>query len=887
MSIHIKYGVEFRRDLYQSNDRAPWLEAVGQELQDRGVSLRLGEGSSAFQVRNAGDLKRFYDKYESNPEQVAREIGLEPGQDLQRYVADLVQALDDIVKDTSGVKRGDTVDLRTGGDLSKLLGLEDAGRRYASSRTEFGKTAPAEGTMNVLGVMLSRHADPLAGQMYIDPTTFEGKSFKSDRNSLEFEAVRRLGGLDKGEMLELLRKEVNGRPVLRRMRKAKDAEAFSIGYDGISLDEMRWDSRAHSIREKSPFVSLTVESGRLEKDEDDGEYEVGLGTDYNEDAYYDTDNFTLLNNDMSVRGRIRRDDAVPGADGVRRVLVQSKIGSSVDENGMKFAAKADIRKDGPSAEDIAGLDEDVRTGTSGWGWGANNEQPIEAIGLVFNELKERGQLDEIGGRKDVLQLKPKAHVRSTRSRFHYNETERNDSVRFFQKTGEPNIREALEFLGASENIDANDKAALQSLGEGILDRSVFVEACAEKLAAIDPNLSVADVNADTINALWPDKSVTSSKMETQKRKVVSEAIKTAFDDFAVKLDDSRRDIANSGGRENRPFRLTEDVIEFMKSKDAGSRSTMTVKPFMERFDKELAGPNRDAFVEELAVWLKDEKGESALFDAADKDKALGSIRGDMVSEHLEIMHRQIEASGSMGKNLWFDSARKAYAGNERQWGNFLIDTFDVSEFYTPEAWDKLSPEEKAGAEDIDPSKMYHAEIINEVQIELRYEKPFVEAKDKARSALQGAQAGLMMDFTLANGMDVVADKPETFGNWLTEFKSQPQDQQQEVLQQLNAFAEDRGSAVRFSAEELSELPQSLMTTGRQGQDTAGHSQLVEDMEMTTFIWDELSGMQERMADLRGRRVRREAERAGYDGVSWEVSDLSKGDRALTLIQDPQ
>lgn len=54
--------------------------------------------------------------------------------------------------------------------------------------------------------------------------------------------------------------------------------------------------------------------------------------------------------------------------------------------------------------------------------------------------------------------------------------------------------------------------------------------------------------------------------------------------------------------------------------------------------------------------------------------------------------------------------------------------------------------------------------------------------------------------------------------------------------------------------------------------------------MTAFIWDELSGMQERMADLRGRRVRREAERAGYDDVSWEVSELSKGDRALTLLQ---
>lgn len=886
-TIHVKHGLEFKPELYKSHNRTNWLEAVGQELENKEIVIQLDAGGQSLEIGNTAELKSFYERYEAEPEQVASELGLEPGQEIQRYISDLVQALDDVVKSSSSVKAGTRIDLSPTSEMSKMLGLDDSSVRYASSRSAFGDSSRAEGATSVLGVMLSREAapvDPLAGEMFIDAATFEGQSMKSGRRNEEFEAVRRLGGLDKDQLIELLRSERGGKTILKRIRKAKDAEAFSVGYSGVSLDEMRWDSRAHKIREEIPYVSLTVESGRLNVDEDDGEYEVDLGTDYNEDAYYDTNDYTLLDNDMTVRGRIRRDDADPSDSAVRRVLIQSKIGSSVDEGGTKSASKADIRKDSPSADDIAGLDEDVRTGISGWGWGMNNEQPIEALGLVHTELASRGKLPTIGEHKDVMQLEAKAHVRSTRSRFHFNETNRNSSVTLFKNAGEPNIKATLELLEGNTELSPANAEALKTLGEGLLDKSAILERTQDALMALDPELKQNGVTADTIESLWPDSHVTSDKLATKKRRVVADAIKEAYDEFAGLVDDHREAIAGASTDEVQRFDMTDEIIEFMKEKETTMRSTMTVGPFLEEFDKKLSGPDKQAFIDEFSAWAKDE-GRSELSDAADKDAALGNIRSNMVSEHLDIVHRQIEASGSTGQNLWFDSARKAYADSSRSYGNFLIDTFDVSEFYTPEVWESLTDEQRAGADDVPADKMYHAMVVNEVQIELRSEEPFMKAIAKHEGSIQNAKAGIVMDFALQQGGSVVADKPETFETWIQNLQQLPQGEQEAMLQELNQFAADKGSVLTLDAGTLGSLDASLLTSSNQGQDYGVHAGHVDDLEMVNFVWGEMIGTQEYIADLRGRRVKREAERAGFDDVKWENSTLSKGDTALKLQRD--
>lgn len=886
-TIHVKYGLEFRPELYQSRDRGDWLQAVGEELEKKGVSLTLGEGNQSFSVSNGAELTAFYREYESDPQGTAAKIGLEPGRDLQRYVSDLVQALDDIVKDTSALKAGQSIDLRTSGELSKMLGIDDAGHRYASSRTDFGGSAPAEGAMSVLGVMLSRHAaevDPLDGVPHMNASTFDGANLKSGRRSQEYEAVRKLDGLNKDELIGMLRSERGGRSILNRMRKAKDAEAFTLGYSGIDIDEMRWDSRAHSIRETNPFISLTVEPNQLEMDEGNGVHEVNLGNDYFEDAYYDTDNFDLLNNDMSVRARVRRDDPTPDVSGVRRVLIQSKIGSNVDEDGVKFAAKADIRKDSPTADDIATLDEDVREGMSSWGWGS--DQPIEALGLVYNKLNEADALQDVGDHQGVLQIEKKAHVRSTRSRFHFNLTDKGSMQNLFDKIGQPNIEAALELAKASTDMEPDVAAKMEALGQGILDRSVFVDQLKDKLAALDPNLEPQDVTADTINALWPGRSVSGNKVKTLQQEVLVDAIDKTFHDFAELLDDQRNRIAGSRGSAMEPFEITEDVITFMKGKFPSMLSKQTVKPFIDKLDSELSGPNKDAFLQELATYMKDE-GNDSLASAGNIDEAIGNVRKDMVSEHLEIVHRQIESAGSMSKALWFDNARNTFAGvSGSSWSNFLIDTFDVSEFYTPEAWEALTPEEKAGATDVSADKMFHATLVNEVQIELGYEKPYTDAVAKANQQISDAMAGMMMDFAMDTGRPgIEANKPASFEAFRQELLAMPAAEQETLLGEMNAFAAAKGSPLTFDVEHITNFAESQFTTRFQGRDTSGHAMLMKDVEVNSFIWDKLLDMQESIADLRGRRVKREAERAGFDDVDWSSAALSKGDTAISMIKD--
>lgn len=889
-TIHVKYGLEFRPDLYQSRDRGDWLQAVGEELEKKGVTLALGEGAGAFTIQNGAELSEFYEQYKSDPQGVADKVGLAPGRDLQRYVSDLVQALDDIVKDTSGLQSGQSIDLRASGELGKMLGLDDASVRYASSRSGFG-TTPAEGSMSVMGVMLSRNAaelDPLDGVPHMNPTTFDATSLKTGRRSQEYEAVRILSGLSKDELIGMLRSERGGRSLLHRMRKAKDAEAFSLGYQGVDLDEMRWDSRAHSIREANPFISLTVESGRMEMDDKDGVHEVGLGNDYFEDAYYDTADFSLNENDMSVRARVRRDDPEPGAGAVRRVLIQSKIGSNVDEDGVKFAAKADIRKDSPTEEDIANLDEDLRSGISEWGtWGNSGGKPIEAMGLVYEKLDEAGALATVGDQEGILQLEKQAHVRSTRSRFHFNLTSKDSMQKLFTQLGDPNIEAALALAKESTGMEPDVAAKLTALGEGILDRSVFVDQLKDKLAALDPNLAPQDVTADTINALWPGRSLSGNKVKTLQQEVLAEAISETFHEFGELLDDQRSRIAGSRGNALDDFEMTEEVITFMKGKFPNMLSKQTVKPFLDKLDAELSGPNKDAFLQELSTFMADEEGSDVLASAGNLDEAIGNVRKHMVSDHLEIVHRQIESAGSMSKALWFDNARSNFAGvSGSSWSNFLIDTFDVSEFYTPQAWDSLSPEEKAGGVDVSADKMFHATLVNEVQIELGYEKPYTDAVTKAEAQISDAKAGLLMDFALDKGLGgVVANQPASFEAFRQELLGMPESEQQQLLDQLNAFSQDKGSPLTFDKAAIEGFVEAQFSTRMQGKDTSGHEMLLKDVEVNTFIWGKLLDMQESIADLRGRRVKREAERAGFDDTEWSSAALSKGDTAISMIKD--
>lgn len=171
-TLHIKRGIEFRPDLYNSRDRSAWLEAVGKELQDKGLTITVGEGQNAKEIKNAADLVAAYKDLQT--------AAAASGSTLRGYLGDLVQALDDVVKPTSVVTTGDKFDFSVGSDLSKALGLAD-GRttNYASkTTTDFGQASRVrpENTMNVAGTMLaSRMPLPPAPSTDLPESVIQGK----------------------------------------------------------------------------------------------------------------------------------------------------------------------------------------------------------------------------------------------------------------------------------------------------------------------------------------------------------------------------------------------------------------------------------------------------------------------------------------------------------------------------------------------------------------------------------------------------------------------------------------------------------------------------------------------------------------------------------------
>jgi hypothetical protein len=892
ISLHVKRGIEFKADLYNTRNRTPWLEAVGKELEAKGVSIKLGDGAGAVDVKNAADLVAFYTEYAKNPDAMAAKVGLPKGRELSEYMSDLVNALDDVVKDTSRVGSGDKIDLTKQSELAKVLGLSVSSTGYASTKTEFGAPARPQGAMSVLGVRLSKDPiakSPLEGKKFIDAATFAGQRIQTGRDSVEIEAVRKLGGLDKDQIIELATAERGGRPVLNRMRRAVDAEAFSLGYSGIGFDQMRWDSDAHRVREMNPYVSLTVEGGRLEKAPESGQYEVTQGTDVFQDTYYRAvdpgapGKDLLLDNDMMVRSRVRLDR--PGQPS--RLLIQAKLATVVDETGMKSAAKVDIRDDSPTAQEIAGMDDAVRTGKSAWGWGATagNAAPISAIHAVYQDLNDSGKLPDVGEHKGVLMLEPGAHIVSQRSRYHLNETNSSHIKGLFD-AGKGFIEETKSIIDASA-MPAAEKAKLSEMAAKLLDKSTIAEKAKDAIIAADPTIAPADITPAFIEKFWPREMGWNAsgikKEDIDVRKAVADAIKTSYNEFSEAFDGARTQISGSRTDIARRFDVEKEFVEFVKEKNPAMVTTTTFGPFLKHFDEQMKGPGKDAFVAEFATFLS-AKGSNRLANAANKDEAMGGLRNRLVNEHLDILHRQVEASGTAGQAMWFDEARKAYASANRQTWNFLIDTYDYVQCVSPKDWEKLTPEQKDGRAPIPPEYIYSADIVAEVQIELGYEKDYMTAIKKAKDGLADARAGLFMDFALQkSGTNVVADKAETFAAYRDGLVGLDAAPKKAALDELNAFAESKGSPLRFTDADLPAMTQALFTPARQNQPTTGHDQLVKDLEVTEFIWSNLTAAQDSICALRGNRTLREAERAGLTGLTWSPTDMSKGATALTRV----
>ena len=410
----------------------------------------------------------------------------------------------------------------------------------------------------------------LTTRPYIDNTTFAETSGGGwTRNEVEIEATYTVDGITGRKLREILTsKDARGRTMYSRLRKNKLMEAFTIDYP---IDEIPWDGDAHAARESMPLMAWSVEWGRFEQPTEGGPRELSLGTDPNDDTYYDTTNFDLIQNAMTLRGRVRFDDAAT----IRRILIAAKLDSAVDpETGLKKAAKVDVRDD--SANHVGTLDADVKRGKVAWN---GSDEPVEPVRIIWQSLKDKGLLPAMQGKTDVLVLDPKAHLRSVRSRFHLNFAKPESMQRVYDNAL-AQIRWVVDLAKArvtSGVLAGADLAALEAFiahGEGLLDHTAISAQAHSGLAAIDQTLG------DVVFAEAFLAQTAASFPALEKRRVIAEATDQLLHAFATELDAVDRNVTGSrAGVDASDW--VDAFILWQKGGSPEAQRKTTVRPFLD------------------------------------------------------------------------------------------------------------------------------------------------------------------------------------------------------------------------------------------------------------------------------------------------------------------
>jgi len=550
------------------------------------------------------------------------------------------------------------------------------------------------------------------------------------RNAPEFEATLTVGGVKPRLLYETLKKkDEKGRTVFSRLSKSDIMTAFTYGF---AIDEMPWSSDATKAREALPYVVLSIESDRYKPDAEGQQRELSLGTDNFDDIYYDTKDYELFLNGMALRGRSRWDsDTV-----VRRLLIQAKSASIVDENGIKQAAKIDVRTDSGDRY-LATLNDDVRSGTVEW---SGSRVPVEAIKSLYDVLDGLSLLKDMQGYFGVLILDPKVYLRSDRRRFHFNFTDTNTIVNFYKNglervASSAAIAQAALDSGLVADADRADVEALIAMATGIADGTLLRDRAAARLGALNPPVTEVAVFPQDFGSLKP-----TSKHELDVHQIVAEEADKLLNDYASALDGVDREITGTSGLK---FSETVELYrQFSVSLDKSLGIKTTIKPFRDRYLQFVSQGDTaiqtqiDTFntfaAEQVTAANKAFVGVAPM--TRESWDALGK---HLTFEMLKISQRMITNGGTVGQALWFDAARLYYIPRapKSSWSNFLIDTFDVSYFLTPEEWERIPADQRTPVTELPADAIFHTKVVNEVQIELTEVEAYIARIEELKTQI--------------------------------------------------------------------------------------------------------------------------------------------------------
>jgi len=587
---------------------------------------------------------------------------------------------------------------------------------------------------HIVAAILKRCEVDLETRPFINADTFAGTTGGGfERDAVELEAAMTVEGITGAQLHEILtEKDSKDRTLFSRIAKARIMEAFTYSYD---IDEMPWDSDSHAVREGLAFLPLSIENDRYQPDEDGGARELRLGTDIMDDIYFDSFDYRLTRNEQSLRGRVRWDTA----DAVRRLLIAAKFGSFVDDNGLKRASKLDVRTSGGSHKET--LENDVMRGKVDWN---GSDSPLEPVKEIYDRLNEGNRLPDIGNERDVLVLDPKVHLRSTRSRFHLDLASLSGMRSFYnkgkQRVGEIKARaqRAIDEGRVSGQVETNVQAVID-MANAIESGEIIAERARTQLLAIDSGMSVTVANLkfpDTLSAS------ASSLEQLEKNRVVAETVDAVYHEFGELVDNVDRNISMTSGLDFEDYAPMFTAWQVSKNSSlARKRTTHASMAAWEQIDGAADKADQIAAFNTFG----NEQRAADVKDFEDFEDVTDEV-WDAIGLHLEFLttkysQRQVESAGSVGLGLWFDQARETYVpSSNRPFGNFMIDTMDMAEMVTREEWLGLSEADRKIDVPLDPAKVFHTVLVNEVQIELGNEAAYIARISELQTKVDSGSA---------------------------------------------------------------------------------------------------------------------------------------------------
>jgi hypothetical protein len=284
---------------------------------------------------------------------------------------------------------------------------------------------------------------------------------------------------------------------------------------------------------------------------------------------------------------------------------------------------------------------------------------------------------------------------------------------------------------------AGDAADLVALGTSLLDGS----AVSARAAQIDPGMNFSSVT-------FPDALPTTAASfeELEKNRVVAEAVDALYHEFGAALDDLDRDLTETRGLDSDEF--VAMFVAWRKSERAEFRRIKTAKTFLDEWDRleglsdAALGSALDAFNDFGAARQADGGDDFEDFaPIAPRDAVWQALGKHLRFEYTKISQRMIEGTGTMANALWFDQAREFYVPtSSRPFGNFMIDTMDMTEMLTAQEWDRISEADRKIDVPLDPATVFHTTLVNEVQIELGQEESYVTRIEELAALVAGGSA---------------------------------------------------------------------------------------------------------------------------------------------------